>query len=113
MHLTSLEISQDKNLQDLSATNPVELTSTQTQVIELLSAAKSPKYALADWYLGAIYAAKNIYNPDRFAQAAQSLRELLEKLPRVFVESEIQESRPDFRGMRSNLYSRLRSDNPN
>ncbi|HNR38249.1 MAG TPA: hypothetical protein PKN61_04380 [Acidobacteriota bacterium] len=93
-----------------SAPGPMELNSIQKQVFEILSATKSQKYSLAAWYLGAIYAAKNIYNPDRFSQAAQSLRELLEKLPRVFVESEIQESRPDFRGMRVNLYSRLCSD---
>lgn len=90
--------------------SPIELTSTQRQVLEILRTAKSQKYPLGDWYLGAIYAAKNTYNPDRFSQAAQSLRELLEKLPRVFVESEIQESRPDFRGMRGNLYSRFCSD---
>ncbi|HDM75156.1 MAG TPA: hypothetical protein ENG51_01645, partial [Deltaproteobacteria bacterium] len=88
----------------------MELTSTQRQVFDILNTAKSNKYALADWYLGAIYAAKNTYNPDRFSQAAHSLRELLEKLPRVFVESEIQESKQDFRGMRDNLYSRLCSD---
>jgi len=98
------------NRLEFPESGPFMLTSTQRQVFEILSATKSQKYSLADWYLGAIHAAKNIYNPDRFSQAAQSLRELLEKLPRVFVESEIQESRPDFRGMRSNLCSRLRSD---
>lgn len=89
---------------------PIELTSTQRQVIEILKTAKLQKYPLGDWYLGAIYAAKNTYNPDRYSQAAQSLRELLEKLPRVFVESEVQESGSDFRGMRDRLYSRLCSD---
>lgn len=95
---------------DFSDAAPIELTSTQLQVIDILKTAKSEKYHLADWYLGAVYAAKNIYNPDRFSQAAQSLRELLEKLPRVFVETGFQESRPDFQGMRATLYSRLRSD---
>ncbi len=95
---------------NLSLADAIELTPTQRQVLEILRAAKSQKYPLGDWYLGAIYAAKNIYNPDRFSQAAQSLRELLEKLPRVFVESEIQESRPDFGSIRRNLYSRLCSD---
>lgn len=89
---------------------PIELTSAQRQVIKILRTTKSQKYPLGDWYLGAIYATKNNYNPDRFSQAAQSLRELLEKLPRVFVESEVQESRPDFLSMRVNLYSRLCSD---
>ncbi|HEY3489470.1 MAG TPA: hypothetical protein VGK27_05025 [Candidatus Deferrimicrobiaceae bacterium] len=95
---------------DLLETGPIELTPTQQQVIEILGSVKSTKYPLGDWYLGAIYAVKNTYNPDRYAQAAQSLRELLEKLPRVFGETEIQESRPGFRGMRDSLYSRLSSD---
>jgi len=86
----------------------IELTSTQQQVLEILSSAKTQQYRLGDWYLGAIYATKNIYNPDRYSQAAQSLRELLEKLPRVFVESDIQVSRPNFQQIRSNLYSQLR-----
>lgn len=94
----------------VSGVAPIELTSIQRQVIEILRTVKSQKYPLGDWYLGAIHAAKNTYNPDRFSQAAQSLRELLEKLPRVFVESEVQESRPSFRNMRDNLYSRLCSD---
>lgn len=95
---------------NFSETSSIELTSIQREVIEILGMAKSRKYPLGDWYLGAIYAAKNTHNPDRFSQAAQSLRELLEKLPRVFIESEVQESRHDLRTMRSNLYSRLSSD---
>jgi len=38
---------------------------------------------LALMYLGALSVLKNILNPDRIAQAAHSLRELLEKLPRI------------------------------
>lgn len=83
---------------------PIELTLKQRQVVEILRSAKSQKYSLGDWYLGAIYAAKNTYNPDRYSQASQSLRELLEKLPRVFVETAIQESKLNFIEMRNNLY---------
>lgn len=36
---------------------------------------------LAEMYLGAVYALDQRGNPDRFAQAAHSLRELMEKLP--------------------------------
>jgi len=104
------DINSIMNQTDFTATGPIELTSTQQQVIKILNTSKSKKYPLGNWYLGAIYAAKNIHNPDRFSQAAQSLRELLEKLPRVFVKSEVQESLHDFRGMRVNLYSRLSSD---
>lgn len=99
-----------ENQSDFPEADRIELTSRQRQVIEIFKTAKSRKYPLGNWFLGAIYAAKNTHNPDRFAQAAQSLRELLEKLPRVFVESAAQESRPNFQGMRGNLYSRLCSD---
>jgi len=89
---------------------PIELTPRQHQIIEILGRAKSPKYALSNWYLGAIYAAKNTYNPDRYAQAAQSIRELLEKLPRVFIETEIQGGNSGLSDMRRHLYSRLCDD---
>lgn len=36
---------------------------------------------LADWYLGAITVLTQESNPERFAQAAHSMREILEKLP--------------------------------
>ena len=36
---------------------------------------------LADWYLGAITVLNQKSNPDRFAQAAHSIRKILEKLP--------------------------------
>lgn len=65
-----------------------ELTRRQKEIYELLKAQVSDKYNLASMYLGAIYAIKNTYNPDRLSQAAHSLRELLEKLPRVCVKTE-------------------------
>ena len=99
-----------ENQMDFAGYSPIELTSTQRQVIEVLSGVKSEKYSLVNWFLGAIYAVKNIHNPDRFSQAAQSLRELLEKLPRVFVESEVQESRSGLPDMRRSLYSQLLLD---
>ncbi|MBP9957140.1 MAG: hypothetical protein KBF14_01655 [Synergistaceae bacterium] len=97
---------------------PIGLTSTQMRIIEILKTAKSDKYPLADWYLGAIYAVKNTYNPDRFSQAAQSLRELLEKLPRVFVKNEIpSKNKTEIPGekydpieQRRNIHKKLRDD---
>lgn len=38
---------------------------------------------LASMYLGALWALRSTLNPDRIAQTAHSLRELLEKLPRI------------------------------
>ena len=51
-----------------------------------------------------------MYNPDRVAQAAHSLRELLEKLPRVIQGSNVQGSRTDFKGMRRNINDRILKD---
>ena len=98
------------NLIDLSETGPIEFSARQNEVIRILKTAKSEKYSLADWYSGAIYALKNAYNPDRFSQAAQSIRELLEKLPRVLRESECPASTIHFKSMRSKLFFQLRSD---
>ncbi len=49
------------------------LDATQQQVLRALKAKETDKYPLGDWYFGAICALQNKYNPDRFAQAAQSL----------------------------------------
>ena len=55
------------------------------QVWRALRAKAQPKYSLHDWYLGALVALASTEdsNPDRLAQAGNSLRELLEKLPRA------------------------------
>ena len=62
---------------------PLELSPPQRAVLDSLRRRDSDRYRLSQWYLGALYAVNNPYNPDRFSQAAQSLRELLEKLPRA------------------------------
>ena len=85
------------------------LDATQQQVLRALKAKGTDKYPLGDWYLGAICAIKNKSNPDRIAQAAQSLRELLEKLPRVVRESDV--PRPyNFKEMRKNINKRWIKD---
>ncbi|MCE2416770.1 hypothetical protein J4G07_22580, partial [Candidatus Poribacteria bacterium] len=75
----------------------------QRNVLEALQSKQTDKYPLSDWYLGALYALDNHYNPDRIAQAAHSLRELLEKLPRLIHESDIPENTPRFYNMRNNI----------
>ena len=62
---------------------PLKLTSWQEQVLEALESTETEKYPLSTWYLGALYALDNPNNPDRISQAAQSLRELVEKLSQV------------------------------
>jgi hypothetical protein len=62
---------------------PLTLTTRQQAVHELLLKRQKPNCQIAKWYMGALYAMDNHHNPDRLSQTAQSLRELLEKLPRV------------------------------
>ena len=64
---------------------PLELSDRQVQVWRALRANAQPNYPLHDWYLGALAALASTenLNPDRLAQAGNSLRELLEKLPRA------------------------------
>jgi hypothetical protein len=62
---------------------PAQLEPRQLEVWRILRARSSEKYALADWYFGAISTLRYSFNPDRIAQAAHSLRELLEKIPRA------------------------------
>ena len=65
------------------------LTSKQQAVLEVLQSKQTEKSPLGDWYIGALYALNNHYNPDRVAQAAHSLRELLQKLPRIVQGNEV------------------------
>ncbi len=81
----------------------LDLTSDQRMVIEALREYETSEYRLSQWYLGAMYALANSNNPDRFAQAAQSFRELLEKIPRVLRDSEAIGTHSGFRGMRHSI----------
>ena len=67
---------------------PLELTRQQQDVIRALRGKQNDKYPLSEWYLGALYALNHHHNPDRISQAAHSLRELLEKLPRLVLETD-------------------------
>lgn len=62
-----------------------ELSDRQIEVWRALRAKATTDYSFHDWYRGALRALKatDDENPDRLAQAGQSLRELLEKLPRT------------------------------
>ena len=86
------------------------LTSKQQGVLEVLQSKQTEKSPLGDWYIGALYALNNHYNPDRVAQAAHSLRELLQKLPRIVQGNEVHVSATDFAGMRRNINDRILKD---
>ncbi len=64
----------------INSPTPLEFTPVQRRVIELLRKQDSDRYQVSKWYEGAIYALSNPHNPDRISQAAQSLREVFEKL---------------------------------
>ena len=98
----------NENFPDNNQSMSPILDATQRQVLDVLRAKQTDEYPLSDWYLGALFALQNKYNPDRISQAAQSLRELLEKLPRVVRESDMRP--PDFAGMRRGIYNRWIKD---
>ena len=89
---------------------PLVLTGQQREVLEALRDKETEEYPLSNWYHGALYALNNHYNPDRISQAAHSLRELLEKLPRAVREMDAHGSSPDFGGMRRDLHIRFSKD---
>ena len=89
---------------------PMALTLQQQSVLGALQSKETEEYPLSKWYLGALYALENSHNPDRVSQAAQSLRELVEKLPRVVREMDAQGTAFDFAGMRRDINTRLLKD---
>lgn len=99
-----------QSLESSNVSTPLVLTDRQRDILEALQNKQTDKYPLSDWYLGALYALDNPYNPDRISQAAQSLRELLEKLPRVIQGSDVQTNTTDFKGMRRSINNRILKD---
>ena len=69
---------------------PKKFESRQLEVWQALRSKATAKFPFHDWYAGAIsaLAASPQENPDRLAHAANSLREVLEKLPEA-LETEI------------------------
>lgn len=99
-----------QSIENHDTSKPLVLTFKQRDVLEVLESKQTEEYPLSDWYTGALYALDNHYNPDRVAQAAHSLRELLEKLPRVVHRSETPGSGHDFAGMRRSIHKRILKD---
>lgn len=52
-------------------------------MLDYLQKIEREDFKFGDWYLGAIHALGALDNPDRLSHAANSLREILEKIPRV------------------------------
>ena len=72
-----------QTIENRNVSEPRVLTLRERDVSDALRSNETEKYPLSQWYLGALYVLDNHYNPDRIAQAAHSLRELIEKLPIV------------------------------
>jgi hypothetical protein len=89
---------------------PLQFSDLQRRVITELRKIETVEFPLCNWYIGAIYALANKNNPDRHSQAAQSLRELVEKLPRLNKRADKQEIRPDFKKMRGAIQVRMNKD---
>ena len=87
---------------------PISLSTLQRQVLDGLRRVETEKYRLGDWYLGALYALRNPHNPDHLSQAAHSLRELVEKLPRVVTQADIVIYEPGLQSMRVGIFKRLK-----
>lgn len=99
-----------QSIESHEVSKPLVLTSKQRGVLEVLQSKQTQEYPLSDWYTGALYALDNHYNPDSVAQAAHSLRELLQKLPRVVQGNEVHVSATDFAGMRRDINDRILKD---
>ena len=89
---------------------PLLLSPQQEAVLGALKDKERKKFPFSQWYHGALYALDNEHNPNRVPQAAQSLRELLEKLPIVIEGSEVQSTPPPFTQMRRDIHKRISKD---
>ncbi len=93
-----------------NVSEPLRLTPQQQRALEALKDRETEEYPLSQWYLGALYTLHNEQNPDRIAQTAHSLRELIEKLPRVVERSNVQAPSSTFQQQRENMYRRILRD---
>ena len=92
-----------RTIENRNVSEPRILTPREQDVSDALRSNETEKYPLSQWYLGALYVLDNHYNPDRIAQAAHSLRELIEKLPIVIHGTDAQSNTSRFHNMRNNI----------
>ena len=95
--------------EELERPAPLALTQRQQSVLRALEEVENSQYRISLYYLGALYALDNPYNPDRISQASHSLREILDKLPRLVPRSELPKSY-DIPGKRVELANRIAKD---
>jgi len=76
----SEDLSRSSMFREQTLELPKAMTDSQRQLYKALRFKVVSKFLLHDLYLGAVRVLSDSSNPDRFSQAANSLRELLEKL---------------------------------
>ncbi len=64
---------------------------------------------MANWYEGALWARQDMDNPDRLPQAAHSLRDLLQELPKVLLNAPVI-AKFDSKNARKKIRERLKAD---
>ncbi len=84
-------------------------TSVQRGVIDQLRKRQVPKSPMAAWYEGALRVRQDTENPDRIAQAAHSLRDLLQELPKALLNAPVVR-RYDSKVARKKIRDRLIAD---
>ena len=90
-------------IENRNVSEPRVLTPWERDISDALKSKETERYPLSQWYLGALYALDNHYNPDRIAQAAHSLRELIEKLPNVIHGPDVPANTSHFHNVRGNI----------
>ena len=68
---------------DKSLTSRQQWVLETLKVLETFKSVKGKKYPMSEWYYGALRVLNDVHNPDRFSQAANSLREVMEKLSEI------------------------------
>lgn len=85
---------------------PFKRTDLQNTVFRALESIETSEYPLSQWYQGVLIVLSNRYNPDRFSQAANSMREITEKLLKIHIG--IKETQPNFRDIIEKISSLMR-----
>jgi len=91
-------------------TSNEDLDDTQIKVWKTLNGPAYHKWPLSTCYLGAIRVIYNQNNPDRYVQAAHSLRELFEKLSWTFSENVYKQPEFNFKQNKKDCLIRLNKD---
>ena len=88
----------------------LDLSPQQRAVLDALRIHQDERFPLGDWYVGALRVLRDPLNPERIAQAANSLREIVEKLYRVIPRVGVVASNYDHTSRRRDIHDRFQDD---